>query len=154
MDAWTSLSVKLGAALGAAGAGGTVVAEVIAGSEHLFLGIPQSWFLAAIVGALVGLLLLSEIDAGKIAPPRDLALGMRWVTLLLRVGLLGLFVLGFALAAGWIVVAASTYIPSIKEAGMAFSGLSGFVIKPMLPHYLGSLQKVTDRLAGRAGGAA
>jgi len=154
MDAWASLIVKLGAGAGVAGAGGTVVAEVIAGSEHLFLGIPQSWFLAAIVGALVGLLLLSELDAGKVAPPRDLTLSMRWLTLLLRVGLLGLFVLAFALAAGWIVVAAAIYIPSIKEAGMAFSGLSGFVIKPMLPHYLGGLQKVTDRLAGRTGGAA
>lgn len=152
MDAWASLCLKLSAALGVASAGGTVVAEVITGSEHLLLGIPQSWFLAAIVGALIGLLLLSEIDAAKVAPPRELALGLRWITLLLRVGLLGLFVLAFAMTAGWIVVAAAIYFPSIKDAGMAFSGLSGLVIKPMLPHYLSGLQKVTDRLAGRAGG--
>lgn len=154
MDGGTTLMLKLGALLGASTAGGAVVAEVITGTEHLFLGIPQSWFLAAVVGALIGLLLLSEIDAGKVAPGRDGSLGARWLTLLLRVGLLGLFVLGFAIAAGWIVVALSNYFPSMKPAGMAFSGLSGFVIKPMLPHYLGALQKVTDRMAGRAGGTA
>jgi hypothetical protein len=153
MDAGASIGLKFSALLGAVTGGSAVVAEVIAGSERLFLGIPQSWFLAAIVGALISLLLLSEIDAGKVSLPHEGTLAGRWLTLLLRVGLLGLFVLGFALAAGWIVVVASVWLPSIKPVGMAVSGLSGFVIKPMLPHYLGGLQKLTDRLAGRAGGA-
>ncbi|KAB7767621.1 hypothetical protein [Xanthomonas maliensis] len=153
MDGGATIFLKLGAFVAATTAGGAVVAEVITGTERLFLGIPQSWFLAAVVGALIGLLLLSEIDAGKVSPPRDGTFTSRWLTLLLRVGLLGLFVLGFALAAGWIVVALSTYFPSMRAAGMAFSGLSGFVIKPMLPHYLAALQKATGGIAGRAGGA-
>ncbi|KGR59326.1 hypothetical protein NX79_15170, partial [Xanthomonas vasicola] len=62
MDGGATVVLKSAALLVATSAGSAVVTEVITGSEHLFLGIPQSWFLAAVVGALVGLLLLSEID--------------------------------------------------------------------------------------------
>ncbi|MBB4726349.1 hypothetical protein [Xanthomonas arboricola] len=153
MDGGATVLLKSAALLVATSAGSVVVTEVITGSEHLFLGIPQSWFLAAVVGALLGLLVLSEIDVGKVSAPSG-GPGVQWLTLLLRVGLLGLFVLGFALAAGWIVVAVANYFPSIHRIGIAVSGLSGFIIKPMLPHYLGALQKWSDRLAGRAGGGA
>lgn len=154
MDAGASIVLKGVALLGATTAGSAVVAEVIAGTERLFLGIPQSWFLAALVGALVGLLLLSEIDAGKVGLPSEGSSAGKWITLAIRVGLLGLFVLGYALAAGWIVVAVSVWVPTIKQAGMVFSGLSGLVIKPMLPRYMAWLQRFTDRQSGPGKGGA
>lgn len=153
MDGGATVLFKSAALLVATSVGSVVVTEVITRSEALFLGIPQSWFLAAVVGALLGLLVLSEIDVGKVSAPSG-GPGVQWLTLLLRVGLLGLFVLGFALAAGWIVVALANYFPSVHRIGIAVSGLSGFVIKPMLPQYMGALQRLSDRLVGRAGGGA
>lgn len=143
-SAW--LKLISGTVLGAAGT--AVVTEVIAQTERIVLGIPQSWLLAAVVGALIGVLLLNPADAGKIALPMQGAMVSRWTTLVLRVVLFAVFVAAFSVLAGWIVVFFARLIPAIKDAGVAASGLSGFVIKPMLPHYLEALQKYTARRAG------
>jgi hypothetical protein len=153
MDGGASFAVKFLAAAAASAGGSAVATEVITRSERIILGVPQSWFLAAVVGALIGVVFLKDIDAGRISSGATGALAVRWSTMLLRVAFLGGFVLAFALLASWIVVALTVLAPGIKEAGVVFSGLSGAVIRPMLPHYLAGLQKFTDRFAGRGGQA-
>ena len=153
MDGGMSIGVKLFAALAASATGSAVATEVITRSERIILGVPQSWFLAAVVGALIGVVFLKDIDAGRISPAAEAGLAVRWSTLLLRVVMLGGFVLAFAMLASWLVVALTVLAPGIREAGVVFSGLSGAVIRPMLPHYLSGLQKFTDRWAGRGGQA-
>lgn len=154
MHSGFAVALKSLAILAASATSGAVATEVYKHSERIILGVPQSWFLAAVVGTLICVVFLKEVDAGRIAPAAAGTPAARWFALLLRVAFLGFFVLGFALIASWIVVGAGIFMPAFKEGGVVFSGLSGLAIWPMLPHYLAALQKFTDRLAGRTGAQA
>lgn len=143
-----SLGVKVIAAAGTAAAS----VDVIQHAERMILGVSQSTLMSAIVGALIGVLLLRDSDTSSVAPPADRAWYRRAATLLVRAGLLGAFVLSYAMLAAWIIVALGQWFPVfVGPAQMPFAGISGVLIKRMLPKYLQVVERWTEWIGGKAG---
>lgn len=137
---------------GGIAAGGAVPAAVdaIEKMERIVLGIPQSVLLVAVVGTLIGVLLLPEKDADRITPDDHLVGRIqRAQQMAVRIMALAIFVLAFALVAGWVVMLATWLWPSLAGAPqLPLAGISGVVIRKMLPQYV----KLIERVTGAAGG--
>lgn len=147
-----TVGVKSTAAAGTAVAGTAGAVEIIRHTERVILGVPQSVLMAAIVGALIGVLLLRDRDTAAVAPPLQGAWYRRGASLVVRAGSLGAFVLAYAVLAAWIVTAMGTWFPGlVGPAQLPFAGISGVLIKRMLPKYLQVVERWTEWIGGKAG---
>lgn len=139
--------VKMAAAMGATVAAEATV-QVLQTPEQLIpgLGVPPSVLFAALVGALIGVLLLPNPEADKIVPSDNAPRGRYALLLLVRTGMLGVAVLAHAVIGAWVLLAIGQFIPTlVGPAMLPFAGLSGLVIRPMLPKYLTWLESFTAR---------
>lgn len=124
-------------------------ADALRAAERMILGVPQSVLLVAIAGALIGVLLLPEKDADRVAADASRTRGHRWFQTAARMLALGLAVISYAIVAAWLIAVAATWFPSLAGAPqLPLAGLSGVVIRRMLPGYL----KVVERITGNIGG--
>jgi len=124
-------------------------ADALRAAERRILGVPQSVLLVAIAGALIGVLLLPEKDADRVAADASRTRGHRWFQTAARMLALGLAVISYAIVAAWLIAVAATWFPSLAGAPqLPLAGLSGVVIRRMLPGYL----KVVERITGNIGG--
>ena len=124
-------------------------ADALRAAERMILGVPQSVLLVAIAGALIGVLLLPEKDADRVAADSSRTRGHRWFQTATRLLALGVAVLSYAIVAAWLIAVAATWFPSLAGAPqLPLAGLSGVVIRRMLPGYL----KVVERITGNIGG--
>lgn len=117
---------------------------VIEGSERVIIGVPQSMLLAAVVGALIGVLVFPEDPKPQPAPSPTLMFER-----LLKVILFGGFVFGFAFMSGWTVYFFGGLVDARLSTMVPAAGLLGAFIKPLLPEYLDALEGVVSRLFGR-----
>lgn len=124
-------------------------ADALRAAERMILGVPQSVLLVAIAGALIGVLLLPEKDADRVAADASRTRGHRWFQTAARMLALGLAVISYAIVAAWLIAVAATWFPSLAGAPqLPLAGLSGVVIRRMLPGYL----KLVERITGNIGG--
>lgn len=142
-----SVGIKVLAAMGVTVAAEATV-QVLQTPEKLipWIGVPPSVLFAALVGALIGVLLLPNMQADRLIPETE-ERGTRFILLVLtKTGLLGAAVLAHAVVGAWVLLAIGQFIPAlIGPAMLPFAGLSGLVIRPMLPKYLSWLEAFTAR---------
>ncbi|KAF1016196.1 MAG: hypothetical protein GAK31_01685 [Stenotrophomonas maltophilia] len=136
---------------------GTFIAAVVAPAaadalheaERIILGVPQSVLLAAIAGALIGVLLLPEKDADRVAADSSRTRGHRWFQTATRLLALGVAVIAYAIVAAWVIAVAATIWPPLSGAPqLPLAGLSGVVIRRLLPGYLKMVERVTGNFGG------
>jgi hypothetical protein len=146
--------VKYVAAAGAATAGVALAAEPMVP----IIGVAQSVLLAAIVGTLIGLLILPTAPDPSVPPPlprREMPTLRRLLQLMLRAGALGALVLAYAIAAAWAVTLAAPalvyYLPSELASApqLPLAGVSGLLIRRLLPKYLSVVERATDWVGGK-----
>jgi hypothetical protein len=141
--------------LAAAGVGAAGVVVTAAEPMVPILGIPQSVLMATIIGALIGVLILPTADLTPAASPRRSPLLQpltvrRLVMLLVRAGALGAVVLAYAVLAAWAVGLLGHYVSDLAGAPqLPLAGISGVLIRRMLPKYLVIADRVTDRIGGQ-----
>ncbi|MBN7138985.1 hypothetical protein A7A76_07740 [Lysobacter enzymogenes] len=146
-------AVKLVAGTLAAGAAVPALADAANKAEQLapIVGVSWSVLLVAVAGALIGVVLLPERDTDRVKPaahlkraPRALQLGVRLVAIF------GV-VLAYAVVAAWSVALASSWFPFLQGSPeLPLAGISGVVIRRMLPGYLKVLERVTGGIGGGA----
>lgn len=131
----------------ATAAGAQTAATLAEQSERVILGASQSVILAAITGALIGVLLLpAKTDEQETPAPWP---SMRSVERLMKVAALGGFVLGFALVSAWSVALLGRGLHLDLATQVPAAGLLGVFIRPLLPKYQTGLEGVAERLFGR-----
>lgn len=114
-----------------------------------YIGIPASWLFAALVGALIGVMLLPDQDAARLVPQDS---GGRWWRIgkgLLRTGMLGATVAGHAIVGCWLLMIGGLFFPIlVGTAVLPFAGIMGFTLRPMLPFYLKIMERFTSKWGG------
>lgn len=137
----------LKAAVGGAAAIGAMPAAMEAAhrAERIIAGVPESVLLCAIVGVLVGVMLLPDKEADRITP--DACVVGAWPRALQftkRLVMLALLLLASAFLASWIVIAAGHLIPAMVGAPqLSLAGISGALVRRMLPRYLQMVERAT-----------
>ena len=132
-------------AVGSAATAGTGAAT----QQMVFEIMPQSYLFAAIAGALIGVVILPNKEAGLIVPT-----GPVWQKLAMygvRLGALAAAVLSYALLAGATVHTAVVFFHGIEAAGVSISLIAGAFIRPLLPKYLEGVEGITSRMLGLMG---
>lgn len=131
-------------------AGSAATASTGAATQAMVFDImPQSYLFAAIAGALIGVVILPNKEAGLTAPE-----GPMWRKLALyaiRLTALAAAVLSYALLAGATIHTAVVFFHGIEAAGVSISLILGAFIRPLLPKYLAGVEGVTERLLGVVG---
>jgi len=128
---------------------GPATADALRQAERVILGVPQSVLLVAIAGALIGVLLLPEKDAERVSADAARPRGHRWFQSAARLFALAVAVIGYAILAAWVIAVAAAVFPSLAGAPqLPLAGISGVVIRRMLPSYL----KLVERVTGANGG--
>jgi len=128
---------------------GPATADALRQAERVILGVPQSVLLVAIAGALIGVLLLPEKDAERVSADAARPRGRRWFQSVARLLALAVAVIGYAILAAWVIAVAAAVFPSLAGAPqLPLAGISGVVIRRMLPSYL----KLVERVTGANGG--
>lgn len=126
-------------------------ADSIMRAERMILGVPQSVLLVAVAGALIGVLLLPEREADRLSADTSRQPGHRALQLLARLCALAAAVIGYALIAAWLIAVAATWFPSLAGAPqLPLAGISGVLIRRMLPSYLNVVERVTGAIGARA----
>lgn len=119
-------------------------ADALRDAERIILGAPQSVLLVAIAGSLIGVLLLPEKDADRVAADAGRARGHRWAQMGVRLLALAVAVLGYAFIAAWLVDLASSVFQSLAAAPkLPLAGICGVSIRRLLPAYLRAVERVT-----------
>lgn len=125
-------------------------ADALKHAERVILGVPQSVLLVAIAGALIGVLLLPEKDAGRTTADDGGSRTSRALQWTARMAALAAAVAGYGLVAAWAIAVAATWFPSLAGAPqLPLAGISGVMIRRLLPSYL----RVVERVTGAIGGA-
>lgn len=128
---------------------GPATADALRQAERIILGVPQSVLLVAMAGALIGVLLLPEKDADRVSADADKTRSKRWLQSSMRLIALAVAVVAYAIVAAWMISIASAVFPSLAGAPqLPLAGISGVVIRRLLPSYL----KVVERMTGAVGG--
>ena len=114
-----------------------------------YIGIPASMLFAALVGALIGVMILPDKDAARLMPEDS---GNRWWRIgkgLLRTGMLGATVVGHAIVGCWLQMIGGQFFPILLgSAVLPFAGVMGFTLRPMLPFYLKIMERFTSKWGG------
>ena len=138
--------IKLIAGGLAAGAAVPAAADAISKAEQVLpiIGVSTSVLLVAIAGALIGVVLLPERDTDRVRPAAHLKRAPKALQLAVRLAAIFSVVLAYAVVAAWLVALASTWFPMLKGSPeLPLAGISGVVIRRMLPGYLKVLERVT-----------
>jgi hypothetical protein len=126
-----------------------VLPTTLGNSAHFPFGMQTSVLLFSIFGALIGVLLLKDKDAGRVSPPADGPWWRRLMIMLASLGALGLVVLCYAVLAGAALTLLGYFYPKFGGAPQSAAAiLAGFIIKPILPGVLRGVQALSERLAG------
>ncbi|MEN5117491.1 hypothetical protein ABE488_09185 [Luteimonas sp. TWI662] len=137
----------LKAAVGGAAAVGAMPAAMEAAhrAERIIAGVPESVLLCAIVGVLVGVLLLPEREADRVTPDASLNGSVaRARQMALRLIALGVLLLAYAFVAAWVVSLLPYLMPSLAGAPqLPLAGISGVVVRRLLPFYLQFVERGT-----------
>jgi hypothetical protein len=124
-------------------------ADALRAAERIILGVPQSVLLVAMAGALIGVLLLPEKDAERVAADAGRRRGHRWLQTAARWLALGVAVVAYAIVAAWVIAVAASVFPSLAGAPqLPLAGLSGVLIRRMLPGYVRLVEKATGTIGG------
>lgn len=119
-------------------------------AETLVAGVPASVLLCAVVGVLCGVLILPERDAVRVMADRNVhGAWQRTVQVAKRIGLLAALLLAYAFLAAWVSELCAHLIPRLAGAPqMSLAGISGVVVRRMLPRYLQIVERTTGKGAG------
>lgn len=135
----------------AAGAAVPAAADAISKAEHVLpiIGVSTSVLFVAITGALIGVILLPERDTDRVKPSAHLKRAPKAAQLAVRLAAIFGVVLAYAVLAAWLVALAATWFPLLKGSPeVPLAGISGVVIRRMLPGYLKVLERVTGGIGG------
>jgi hypothetical protein len=143
---------KLGIAVITASAAVPAAVEAIERTERLVLGVPESVLLVAIVGTLIGVLLLPEKDTDRITPDTNLVGRFaRARQMTIRVVALGGVLLAYAFVAAWLITLAPLWFESMAGAPqLPLAGISGVLVRKLLPNYVRLVERVTGAIGGKA----
>lgn len=145
--------VKLTAGGLAAGAAVPALVDAASKAEQLAPIVGVSWpvLLVAVAGALIGVVLLPERDTDRVKPSAHLKRAPRALQLAVRLVAIFGVVLAYAVVAAWLVTLASTWFAFLQGSPeLPLAGISGVVIRRMLPGYLKVLERVTGGISGGA----
>lgn len=124
-------------------------ADALRAAERIILGVPQSILLVAIAGALIGVLLLPEKDAERVAADAGRKRGHRWLQTVARWVALGVAVVAYAVVAAWVIAIAGYIWDKLAGAPqLPLAGLSGVLIRRLLPSYVRLVEKATGAIGG------
>jgi len=124
-------------------------ADALREAERIILGVPQSVLLVAMAGALIGVLLLPEKDAERMAADAGRRRGHRWLQTAARWVALGVAVVAYAVVAAWIISIAGYAWDKLAGAPqLPLAGLSGVLIRRMLPSYVRLVERATGTIGG------
>ncbi len=122
-------------------------ADALREAERIILGVPQSVLLVAMAGALIGVLLLPEKDAERMAADAGRRRGHRWLQTAARWLALGVAVVGYAIVAAWIISIAGYVWHDLAGAPqLPLAGLSGVLIRRLLPTYVRLVERATGAI--------
>ncbi|KAF1017363.1 MAG: hypothetical protein GAK31_00627 [Stenotrophomonas maltophilia] len=100
-------------------------------------------------GALIGVLLLPEKDAERMAADAGRMRGHRWLQTAARWLALGVAVVAYAIVAAWLIAVAASIWPTLAGVPqLPLAGLSGVLIGRMLPSYVRLVEKATGTIGG------
>ena len=123
-------------------------ADALRQAERVILGVPQSVLLVAMAGALIGVLLLPEKDAERwpLTPAAGAVIGScktaaRWAALAVAV-------VAYAIVAAWVIAVAASIWPALAGPAAALAGLSGVLIRRLLPGYVRLVERATGAIGG------
>lgn len=116
-------------------------------AETLVAGVPASVLLCAVVGVLCGVLILPERDAVRVMADRNVhGFWQRTLQVAKRLGLLAALLLAYAFLAAWVSDLFASLIPRLAGAPqMSLAGISGVVVRRMLPRYLQIVERTTSK---------
>jgi len=115
--------------------------------ERVILGVPESWLLAAITGALIGVMLLPDKEACRIYGDKSASLHHRIAQSVVRSGALALVITGYAILTAWTIALAGVFYPYIIDnAALPAAGVLGVFIRRLLPAYLRLIERITGGL--------
>lgn len=116
-------------------------------AETLVAGVPASVLLCAVVGVLCGVLILDERDAVRVMADRDVVgAWQRAMQVAKRLGLLAALLLAYAFVAAWVSEVVTHLVPRLAGVPqMSLAGISGVVVRRMLPRYLQIVEHSTGR---------
>ncbi|MBU2049639.1 MAG: hypothetical protein KKH61_11755 [Gammaproteobacteria bacterium] len=124
-------------------------ADALREAERIILGVPQSVLLVAMAGALIGVLLLPEKDAERVAADAGRRRGHRLLQTVARWLALGVAVVAYAIVAAWVIAVAASIFTSLAGAPqLPLAGLSGVMIRRLLPGYVRLVEKATGTIGG------
>ncbi|MGN7766914.1 hypothetical protein ACTJJM_05360 [Stenotrophomonas sp. 22692] len=124
-------------------------ADALRAAERIILGVPQSVLLVAMAGALIGVLLLPEKDAERVAADANRRRGHRFLQTAARWAALAVAVLAYAIVAAWVIAVAASIWPTLAGAPqLPLAGLSGVLIRRLLPGYVRLVEKATGAIGG------
>nr|WP_312392948.1 hypothetical protein [Stenotrophomonas geniculata] len=135
---------------------GTFTAAVVAPAtadapreaERVILGVPQSVLMVAMAGALIGVLLLPEKDAERVAADASRRRGHRLLQTAARWAALAVAVVAYAIVAAWVIAVAASIWPALAGAPLPLAGLSGVLIRRLLPGYVRMVERATGAIGG------
>lgn len=142
-------SGRLGFLIAAAVSGSAGVVEVVSKTETTVLNVPLSMLYVAIGGALIGVFLLPNKDAARVAASPESKLYQRILFMALSAVALGAAVAGYALMSAWTMQAAAALIGIPESSVLPMTGILGAFIRPLLPTYLKAVDGVASRVLGR-----
>lgn len=119
--------------------------EASRSAETLIVGVPTSVLLCAMVGVLSSILILPERDAVRVTPDRNVhGHWPRAWQMTKRVGLVAAILGAYAFAAAWASELAAYILPGLAGGPqMSMAGISGLIVRRMLPRYLLLIEKAT-----------
>lgn len=116
-------------------------------SEGQFEG--RKFELHPMAGALIGVLLLPEKDAERVAADAGRRRGHRLLQTVARWLALGVAVVAYAIVAAWVIAVAASIFTSLAGAPqLPLAGLSGVMIRRLLPGYVRLVEKATGAIGG------
>ncbi|MBN5107980.1 hypothetical protein JY464_02615 [Stenotrophomonas maltophilia] len=124
-------------------------ADALREAERVILGVPQSVLLVAMAGALIGVLLLPEKDAERVAADASRRRGHRLLQTAARWAALAVAVVAYAIVAAWVIAVAASIWPALAGAPqLPLAGLSGVLIRRLLPGYMRMVERATGAIGG------
>lgn len=121
-------------------------------AQKTFFGImPQSFLFGALAGALIGVVILPNKEAGITIPDPAWPAWRKATLFAVRALALGAAVLAYALLAGATINTLVVFFHGIEAAGVSISLILGAFIRPLLPKYLAGVEGITDRVLGNVG---
>ncbi|HFF6188740.1 TPA: hypothetical protein ACGCHN_001306 [Stenotrophomonas maltophilia] len=124
-------------------------ADALREAERIILGVPQSVLLLALAGALIGVLILPDKDAGRVAADANRLRRHRLLQTAARWAALAVAVAAYAVLAAWVVAIAAWIWPQLAGAPqLPMAGISGVLIRRLLPGYVRMVERATGAIGG------